>query len=163
MPRLLLHNPEVLILDEATTGLDPNQIVEIRNLIKDAGKEKTVLLSTHIMQEVEAICDRVIIIDKGIIVADEDKSNIYSMIKNPRQIISIEFDRNADELSLAAISNVKSVKLIKNNTWQIEAEGEEDIRPVLFSYAVENKLTVLSLQKLDSNLEEVFRASDYIM
>ena len=81
LAQALIHNPDVLILDEATTGLDPNQIVEIRNLIKEAGKEKTVMLSTHIMQEVEAICDRVIIIDKGVIVADEEKSNIYSMIK----------------------------------------------------------------------------------
>ena len=78
LAQALIHNPAVLILDEATTGLDPNQIVEIRNLIKEAGKEKTVMLSTHIMQEVEAICDRVIIIDKGVIVADEEKSNIYS-------------------------------------------------------------------------------------
>ena len=87
LAQALIHNPAVLILDEATTGLDPNQIVEIRNLIKEAGKEKTVMLSTHIMQEVEAICDRVIIIDKGIIVADEEKSKIYSVIKRPKQII----------------------------------------------------------------------------
>ncbi len=84
LAQALIHNPDVLILDEATTGLDPNQIVEIRNLIKDAGREKTIMLSTHIMQEVEAICDRVIIIDKGKIVADEPKENIYSIIKHPR-------------------------------------------------------------------------------
>lgn len=153
----LIHDPGVLILDEATTGLDPNQIVEIRNLIKDAGKEKTVMLSTHIMQEVEAICDRVIIIDKGIIVANEEKSNIYSIIRNPKQIIRIEFDKNMKESLLTGIANVSTVKQLSNNIWIVEAEGDEDIRPALFSLAVANKLTVLSLQKQESNLEEVFR------
>jgi ABC-2 type transport system ATP-binding protein len=157
LAQALIHNPEILILDEATTGLDPNQIIEIRNLIKEAGKEKTVMLSTHIMQEVEAICDRVIIIDNGVIVADEEKSNIYSKIKNPRQIISVEFDKEPGESALAGIKNVKSVKNIRNNIWLIEAEGEEDIRPLIFSFAVQNHFTVLSLQKQESNLEEVFR------
>jgi ABC-2 type transport system ATP-binding protein len=156
LAQALIHNPVVLILDEATTGLDPNQIVEIRNLIKEAGKEKTVMLSTHIMQEVEAICDRVIIIDKGVIVANEEKGKIYSMIKRPRQIVHVEFDKEAKS-SLTEIANVSTVHLIKNNIWQIEAEGEEDIRPALFAFAVKNNLTVLSLQKQESNLEEVFR------
>jgi len=157
LAQALIHNPAVLILDEATTGLDPNQIVEIRNLIKEAGKKKTVMLSTHIMQEVEAICDRVIIIDNGIIVADELKSNIYSKIKRPKQIIQVEFDKNILESSLAEITNVSTVKNIRNNTWLIEAEGNEDIRPSIFNFAVKNNLTVLSLQKKESNLEEVFR------
>jgi ABC-2 type transport system ATP-binding protein len=157
LAQALIHNPAVLILDEATTGLDPNQIVEIRNLIKEAGKEKTVLLSTHIMQEVEAICDRVIIIDKGIIVADEEKSNIYSKIKQTKQIIQIEFDKETTGSSLAGIVNVKSVKKLRNNIWLIEAESEEDIRSLLFNFAVKNNLTVLSLNKQESNLEDVFR------
>ncbi len=157
LAQALIHNPGVLILDEATTGLDPNQIVEIRNLIKEAGKKKTVMLSTHIMQEVEAICDRVIIIDKGIIVADEEKSKIYSVIKNPKQIIQVEFDKPADESVFKEISMPATFKLIKNNTWIIEAEGQEDIRPAIFNLAVRNNLTVLSLQKHESNLEEVFR------
>jgi ABC-2 type transport system ATP-binding protein len=157
LAQALIHNPGVLILDEATTGLDPNQIVEIRNLIKEAGKKKTVLLSTHIMQEVEAICDRVIIIDKGVIVANEVKSNINSIIKHPKQIITIEFDKAAEESSLRGISNVCSVEKIKNNSWLIEASGDEDIRSALFSFAVSNNLTVLSLQKQESNLEEIFR------
>jgi ABC-2 type transport system ATP-binding protein len=157
LAQALIHNPGVLILDEATTGLDPNQIVEIRNLIKEAGREKTVMLSTHIMQEVEAICDRVIIIDKGVIVANEEKSNIYSIIRRPKQIIQVEFDIEIMELSLAAIANVINVKQIKNNIWLLEAEGEEDIRPALFSFAVNNNLTVLSLLKQESNLEDVFR------
>jgi len=157
LAQALIHNPAVLILDEATTGLDPNQIVEIRNLIKEAGKQKTVMLSTHIMQEVEAICDRVIIIDNGIIVADELKSNIYSKIKRPKQIIQVEFDKNILESSLAEITNISTVKNIRNNTWLIEAEGNEDIRPLIFNFAVKNNLTVLSLQKKESNLEDVFR------
>jgi ABC-2 type transport system ATP-binding protein len=157
LAQALIHNPDVLILDEATSGLDPNQIVEIRNLIKEARREKTVMLSTHIMQEVEAICDRVIIIDKGIIVADEEKSKIYSIIKHPKQIVRVEFDKDIKESSLAEIAHVSTVKQIKNNIWLIEAEGDEDIRPILFAFAVNNNLTVLSLQKQESNLEEVFR------
>jgi len=157
LAQALIHNPAVLILDEATTGLDPNQIIEIRNLIKEAGKEKTVMLSTHIMQEVEAICDRVIIIDKGIIVADEEKINIYSKIIRPKQVIQVEFDKETRESSLSEIKNVKNVKNVRNNLWLIEAESEEDIRPSLFNFAVKNNLTVLSLNKQESNLEDVFR------
>jgi len=157
LAQALIHNPDVLILDEATTGLDPNQIVEIRNLIRDAGKEKTVLLSTHIMQEVEAICSRVIIIDRGIIVADEEKKDIYSKISQSKQSVLVEFDRDPDEASLKAIPLVDSVKKSKENTWLIEAIGDQDIRPAIFSYAVTNNLTVLSLQKKENNLEEIFR------
>ncbi len=157
LAQALIHDPSVLILDEATTGLDPNQIVEIRNLIKEAGKAKTILLSTHIMQEVEAICDRVIIIDNGIIVANEEKSNIYSMLRQPKQLVEVEFDKDPGEINLSGIANVKSVRKIGAGIWLIEAEGDEDIRPVLFNYAVQNNLTVLSLQKNESDLEEVFR------
>lgn len=157
LAQALIHNPAVLILDEATTGLDPNQIVEIRNLIKEAGKKKTVMLSTHIMQEVEAICDRVIIIDKGVIVANEEKSKIYSVIKKPRQIIQVEFDREITETLISEFASGGAVKQITKNIWNIEAEGEKDIRPDIFNFAVRNNLTVLSLQKQESNLEEVFR------
>jgi len=157
LAQALIHNPGVLILDEATTGLDPNQIVEIRKLIKEAGKEKTIMLSTHIMQEVEAICDRVIIIDNGVIVANEEKSNIYSIIRCPKQIIQVEFDKEIKESLLAAIANVSTINQIKNNIWLLEAEGDEDIRPAIFSFAVNNNLTVLSLHKQESNLEDVFR------
>jgi ABC-2 type transport system ATP-binding protein len=157
LAQALIHNPAVLILDEATTGLDPNQIVEIRNLIKEAGKEKTVLLSTHIMQEVEAICDRVIIIDKGIIVADEEKSKIYSMTSNHNQIIKVEFDKDPDITALRESTNIKSVRKASQNSWIIEAGGSEDIRPLVFNFAVKNNLTVLSMQQQENNLEEVFR------
>jgi ABC-2 type transport system ATP-binding protein len=157
LAQALIHDPAVLILDEATTGLDPNQIVEIRNLIKETGKEKTVMISTHIMQEVEAICERVIIIDKGRIVADEEKNKIYSIIKRPRQLIDVEFDKETTETALSGIPNVSGVKKTGTNQWSIEAEGEEDIRPLIFNFAVKNNLMVLSLQKEVSNLEEVFR------
>jgi ABC-2 type transport system ATP-binding protein len=157
LAQALIHDPSVLILDEATTGLDPNQIVEIRNLIKEAGKEKTVMLSTHIMQEVEAICDRVIIIDKGIIVANEEKNNIYSMLRQPKQVIQIEFDKEIAGITLPEFANLKSIRKIKDNIWIIETEADVDIRPALFNFAVSNGLTVLSLQKNESNLEEVFR------
>ena len=157
LAQALIHNPAVLILDEATTGLDPNQIIEIRNLIKEAGREKTVLLSTHIMQEVEAICERVIIIDHGVIMANEEKSKIYSLVNQPKQIIIVEFDKYVELSELSGIENIGNVKLIRNNTWQIESEGQEDIRPAVFNFAVSKNLTVLSLQKQQSNLEEVFR------
>ncbi len=157
LAQALIHNPEVLILDEATTGLDPNQIVEIRNLIKETGRNKTVILSTHIMQEVEAICDRVIIIDKGVIVANEEKHNIYSMIRQLKQVIQVEFDREPDEKEMLNIVGVSEARKIKEKTWIIEAAGDEDIRHAIFSFAVNNDLTVLSLHKKESNLEEVFR------
>lgn len=157
LAQALIHDPDVLILDEATSGLDPNQIVEIRNLIRDAGKEKTVLLSTHIMQEVEAICDRIIIIDKGVIVADELKSDIYLKIKRLRQRVLVEFDRAPGENDLRSIRNVSATRQVKDGLWQVESDTEEDIRPALFDFAVKNNLTVLSLKKEENNLEEIFR------
>jgi ABC-2 type transport system ATP-binding protein len=157
LAQALIHSPGILLLDEATTGLDPNQIVEIRNLIREAGREKTVLFSTHIMQEVEAICSRIIIIDKGTIVADEAKSEIYSKIKQPGQNIIVEFDRDAGEKELAGIHGVKSVRRINQKTWSLEADGEADIRPLIFSFAVSRNLTVLSMQKQETNLEDIFR------
>jgi len=157
LAQALIHNPEILILDEATSGLDPNQIVEIRALIKEAGKEKTVLLSTHIMQEVEAICNRIIIIDKGVIVADGDKDKIRSKILRQSVIIKVEFDNYPDEKELAAIPGIMSIKNSGNNILLIEAESTTDIRPLIFSFAVKNNLTVLSLSKQESNLEEIFR------
>lgn len=157
LAQALIHNPDILILDEATTGLDPNQIAEIRNLIRETAREKTVMLSTHIMQEVEAICSRIIIIDKGIIVADEPKNNIYSRIRQTKQVILVEFDRDPDESTLKAIPFVDSVKKTGGRTWIIESSSDQDIRPVLFSFAVSRNLTVLSLQKKENNLEEVFR------
>ena len=157
LAQALIHNPAVLILDEATSGLDPNQIIEIRNLIKEIGKEKTVLLSTHIMQEAEAICQRVVIIDRGIIMANEEKDKIYSLINQSQQIVIVEFDKEINLSELSEIEKTNSIKPAGINTWQIEAESNEDIRPAIFKFAVNNNLTVLSLNKRQNNLEEIFR------
>jgi ABC-2 type transport system ATP-binding protein len=157
LAQALIHNPEILILDEPTSGLDPNQIIEIRNLILEAGREKTVLLSTHIMQEVEAICDRVIIVDKGIIVANEAKVDIYSIIHRSNQVVLVEFDKDVDVADLAAIEKVMTVKSLSNKHWILQTKEDEDIRPDIFAFAVSKNLMVLSMQKQESNLEEVFR------
>lgn len=157
LAQALIHNPGVLILDEPTTGLDPNQIAEIRNLIREAGREKTILLSTHIMQEVEAICDRVIIIDKGKIVANEEKEKIYSFIKNPHQVVRVEFDKIPGQGMFAEIDSIGNISHVKDAVYLIEASDNYDIRPAIFQFAVKNGLTVLSLQQQEGNLEEVFR------
>ena len=157
LAQALIHNPAVLILDEATSGLDPNQIIEIRNLIKEVGKEKTVLLSTHIMQEAEALCQRVIIIDRGVIMANEEKSKIYSIINHAKQIVIVEFDKELDASKLSEIKIANNIVPAGANAWQIEADSNEDIRPAIFKFAVDNNLTVLSLNKRQSNLEEIFR------
>lgn len=157
LAQALIHNPEVLILDEPTSGLDPNQIIEIRNLIRETGIDKTVMLSTHIMQEVEAICHRIIIIDRGSIVANEEKEKIYSIISKAKQYLHVEFDRAINSNELTDIASVGSVKMLKENEYLIEADTADDIRPLIFSFAVRNNLTILSLQKKESNLEEVFR------
>ncbi|MBN1108007.1 MAG: ATP-binding cassette domain-containing protein [Bacteroidales bacterium] len=153
----LIHNPEVLILDEATSGLDPNQIIEIRNLIREAGREKTIMFSTHIMQEAEAVCDRIIIINRGRIIADELKSNIHSVLGSEKQIIRAGFDKDPGSENLLTIPGIVKAENTGSGQWLIEAEGAEDIRPALFAFAVKNNLTVLSLQKEESKLEEIFR------
>jgi ABC-2 type transport system ATP-binding protein len=157
LAQALIHNPDVLILDEPTTGLDPNQIVEIRNLIGQIGKEKTVMLSTHIMQEVEAICDRVIIIDKGKIVADETSDSIKKTKGAKSTTIVVEFDREVQAELLKKIEGALKVEHHKENIWLIQNEADNDIRSNIFNFAVENKLAVLSMQKQEKSLEEVFK------
>ena len=151
----LLHNPEVLILDEPTTGLDPNQLVEIRNVIKNVGKDKTVFLSTHIMQEVEAICDRVIIIDKGKIVAD--KKLEFLIAADKEQVIEVEFDLKVTEDQINAIPHLKS--FIKNSDylWELTFLSSQDMRPTVFDFAHDNGLKTLQLNQKNKNLEAVFR------
>lgn len=151
----LLHNPEVLILDEPTTGLDPNQLVEIRNVIKNAGKDKTVFLSTHIMQEVEAICDRVIIINNGKIVTDKKLDQLVSADKE--QIIEVEFDYKIEEQLIARIENITAYKNTHDMTWELTFLADKDMRPVLFDFATENGLKTLQLNTKNKNLEAVFR------
>jgi len=151
----LLHNPDVLILDEPTTGLDPNQLMEIRNVIKNVGKDKTVFLSTHIMQEVEAICDRVIIIDKGQIVADKKLDHLVS--EDKEQVIEVEFDYRVEEQLLAKLENIISYKNIHDMTWELTFVAEKDMRPAIFDFANENGLKTLQLNQKNKNLEAVFR------
>lgn len=151
----LLHNPEVLILDEPTTGLDPNQLVEIRDLIKNIGKDKTVFLSTHIMQEVEAICDRVIIINKGKIVTDKKLNTLVK--EQQEQIIEVEFDKVVDTTLLNTIQNIKTVKNAHDFIWELTFETEEDMRPIVFDFAHDNGLKILQLNLKNKNLEQIFR------
>ena len=151
----LLHNPDVLILDEPTTGLDPNQLVEIRNVIKNVGKDKTVFLSTHIMQEVEAICDRVIIIDKGKIVADKKLNHLISSEKE--QLLEVEFDQIVQEELIAKIENLTAFKNTHDMIWELTFKADKDMRSVVFDFANANGLKTLQLNQKNKNLETVFR------
>jgi ABC-2 type transport system ATP-binding protein len=151
----LLHNPDVLILDEPTTGLDPNQLIEIRNVIKNAGKDKTIFLSTHIMQEVEAICDRVIIIDKGKIVADKKLEKLIS--ETATQIIEVEFDQKISESQIATIENISSYTTTNGAIWELTFATDKDMRPSVFDFATANGLKTLQLNQKNKNLETVFR------
>lgn len=155
LAQAILHDPKVLIMDEPTTGLDPNQLEEIRNLIKTLGKEKTVMLSTHIMQEVEAICDRVIIISKGEIVADDYTETLQK--NTSRQIVTVEFDKDVEAKKLSAISGVTEVKQLEGRSWQLMAGVENDIRKEIFDFAVKNQLSVLTLNREERSLEDVFK------
>ncbi|MBA3970600.1 MAG: gliding motility-associated ABC transporter ATP-binding subunit GldA [Bacteroidetes bacterium] len=157
LAQAMIHDPKVLILDEPTTGLDPNQLEEIRNLIIEVGKQKTVMLSTHIMQEVEAVCDRVIIVNNGRIVANDTTAVIQNTQTRNKQIVTVEFDRETSRNSLKNIDGVVDAINIKGMTWQLEVHSEKDIRPDVFQYAVQNGLTVLTLQKEEQRLEDVFK------
>ncbi|NQV02427.1 MAG: ATP-binding cassette domain-containing protein, partial [Bacteroidia bacterium] len=170
LAQALLHNPEVLILDEPTSGLDPNQLVEIRNLIKTIGMEKTIMMSTHIMQEVEAICDRTIIIHKGRIVADDKTKNLQK-IQSSKIIIKVEFDKPVPSEKLVKIVGVKEaidpnshlqdpgsrIQDLASGIWHLVSDDSIDIRPAVFKFAVDNGLTVLSLQRDEHRMEEVFQ------
>jgi ABC-2 type transport system ATP-binding protein len=151
----LLHNPDVLILDEPTTGLDPNQLTEIRNVIKNVGKDKTVFLSTHIMQEVEAICDRVIIINNGKIVADKKLENLISV--NKEQVIEVEFDFKIEEEAVARIPHLKSFENVHDFCWELTFVSDKDMRPTVFDFAHDNGLKTLQLNQKNKNLEAIFR------
>ncbi|MEH6764776.1 MAG: gliding motility-associated ABC transporter ATP-binding subunit GldA [Aequorivita antarctica] len=149
----LLHNPEVLILDEPTTGLDPNQLIEIRQLIKNVGKEKTVLLSTHIMQEVEAICDRVIIINKGEIVLDKKLSELKN---SKQQIIEVEFDYRVEEVALQKLPRIEKIENSVGFVYQLYFETEQDMRGKVFDFAHDNGLKILQLHQKNTTLEKLF-------
>ena len=155
LAQAIIHDPKVLIMDEPTTGLDPNQLEEIRGLIKTLGKEKTVMLSTHIMQEVEAVCDKVIIINKGEIVANESTQNLQK--NTNKQIYTVEFDGNVSKSSLKAISGVRDAEQVNDKIWQITTNGDQDIRKEIFDFAVKNQLIVLTLNKEEQKLEDIFK------
>lgn len=155
LAQALLHDPEVLILDEPTSGLDPNQLADIRALIKKIGKQKTIMLSTHIMQEVEAVCDRVIIIDKGRIVADDSTQNL-SARSFGRNKIRVEFNKSVKASQLKNIPGVEDASLVAENIFEIMSE-KEDVRERIFQFAVKNNVAVLSMQQLGQGIEEVFQ------
>lgn len=149
----ILHNPKVLILDEPTTGLDPNQLVEIRALIKELGKEKTVLFSTHIMQEVEAVCDRVIIIKKGEILIDKPLAELQN---NQQQVLKVVFNDCVDPIQFKQLKKLVSSEDKGINTWQLIFENAQDMRPLLFDFAQENNLKILELSLENKTLEKLF-------
>ncbi len=149
----LLHDPEVLILDEPTTGLDPNQLLDIRKLIKEIGKQKTIMLSTHIMKEVEAVCDRVIIINKGVVVADK---KLEALRDTQEQLIEVEFDYRVEEAFLIKLPNVVSVKNTGGFVYEITFNTSSDMRPAVFDFAHDNELKTLQLSRKNKNLESLF-------
>ncbi len=152
----LIHDPEVLILDEPTSGLDPNQIVEIRDVIKNLGKNKTVLFSSHILQEVEAICDRVIIINKGNIVADDQLSNLQKVNKNSHAVL-VQFKESIDKDLLENVRDVKTVQQLPTGYWQLATDNPESVRKQLLELSLQHNLNIVSLQSESHSLEEVFR------
>jgi ABC-2 type transport system ATP-binding protein len=155
LAQAMIHNPEVLILDEPTSGLDPNQLEDIRALIKKIGKEKTVMLSTHIMQEVEAVCDRVIIIKNGVLVANESASSLQQ--SSETQVVYVEFEGSVSRNQLSKITAIRKVEEVGTNSFLLEANLDNDIRKVIAQYAKEKDLLILTLRKEEKTLEEVFK------
>jgi len=153
----IIHNPQVLILDEPTTGLDPNQIIEIRNLIVDLGRNKTIMLSTHIMQEVQAICNHIAVLDHGRLVANDDTQHIQQKTTDGNQLIEVEFNCKIDEQQLQQIANIVSVEPQGENRYLVESAAESDARQDIFNFAVQNKIVVLSMQTRKRTIEEVFQ------
>ena len=156
LAQALLHDPKVLILDEPTSGLDPNQLVEIRGLIKKLGKEKTVIFSTHIMQEVQAICDRVLIINKGHLVADDSIEQLQSRVSG-ESVVTVEFMQPVSSNQLSKINGVQRVEKLNKNRWQLISGPKNDIRPAVFQFAVDNQITLLEMHKQVFSVEDVFQ------
>ncbi len=155
LAQALIHNPDVLILDEPTTGLDPNQILEIRKLIQEISVNKTVIFSTHIMQEVQALCDRVIVINQGEIVADD---KVASLLKHKQHVqVVVELEGDVNEAALQAVAGVKQVVLIKKGVYRLIADEGTDLRPIVFRFAADNNLSLIGLRQEENSLEEVFR------
>ena len=150
----IIHDPEVLILDEPTTGLDPNQLVEIRNLIKELGKNKIILFSTHILQEVEAVCDRVLIVKKGKIVADE---KLQTLKDKQAQIIEVAFDFQIEKRFFKEIPNLENANNLFDTTWELTFSTKEDMRSEVFDFALKNGLKIVQLNTKNKNLESLFQ------
>lgn len=157
LAQAIIHNPKVLILDEPTTGLDPNQIVEIRNLILELGREKTILLSTHIMQEVQAICHQMAILDHGVLVANGSPEQLGKTIGNNRQQVEVEFNLPVDEKMLLQIANIVAVEKKGVSVYVLESDSETDARQDIFNFAVQHNLVVLTMQVKQKSMEEVFQ------
>ena len=160
LAQAMIHDPEVLILDEPTSGLDPNQLVDIRELIKKIGKTKTVMLSTHIMQEVEAICDRVIIINNGLIVADNSAKELQQQNQANKQVIIVEFDADSSitKSELSKIPSVQKVVAVEGTTsWLLETTQKDDLRKAVSKYAASKDWLILSLRVEEKSLEHVFK------
>ena len=157
LAQAIIHNPQVLILDEPTTGLDPNQIVEIRNLILELGREKTILLSTHIMQEVQAICHQMAILDHGVLVANGSAEQIGVSTRNNRRQVEVEFNLPVDEKMLLQITNIVAVEKTGASTYVLESDSETDVRQDVFNFAVQHNIAVLAMQVKQKSMEEVFQ------
>jgi ABC-2 type transport system ATP-binding protein len=156
LAQAMLHDPEVLILDEPTSGLDPNQLIEIRALIKQLGKDKTVIFSSHILQEVQAIADRVVIINKGKKVADDTAEALQDKISN-QTIVKVAFKQTIDKSVMGQIAGVKSMELLTDGKWRLVSKGQDDIREAVFEFAKHKNLTLLHLEKESYSLEDVFK------
>jgi ABC-2 type transport system ATP-binding protein len=156
LAQAMLHDPEVLILDEPTSGLDPNQLIEIRSLIKQLGKNKTVIFSSHILQEVQAIADRIVIINKGKLVADDTAESLQNKLQN-QVIVRAEFKQNIDKATAGQIPGLKSLEQSKDGKWSFVSDGKGDLRENVFEFAKQKNLTLLHLEKEAYSLEEIFK------
>lgn len=154
LAQALLHDPKVLILDEPTSGLDPNQLVEIRKLISEVSKNKTVLFSTHIMQEVQALCDRVIVINKGEIVADASLSSLLK--QHQRHTYLVEFEKPVEQQILANIAGVKEIQIVSPTVFRLVTEEQADVRSQVFRLAADNNLALVGLKQEENSLENIF-------
>jgi ABC-2 type transport system ATP-binding protein len=156
LAQALIHDPEILILDEPTSGLDPNQLVEIRKLIKTISQEKTVLFSTHIMQEVQALCDRVIVINKGRIVADDKLEDIL-MARGSGAVIVVQFEKEINVNQMSSIAGIKEILPMENFTYKVMSDGSGDVRPEIFRFATDCNVSLIGLKQEESSLENIFR------
>lgn len=156
LAQALIHDPKILILDEPTSGLDPNQLVEIRKLIKTISQRKTVVFSTHIMQEVQALCDRVIVINKGEIVADDKLENILQL-QTSAAVIIVQFEKDVTIEQLKILPGVKEVQQREGFTFSVISDGTIDLRPEIFRFAADNKLSLIGMKQEENSLENVFR------